>query len=201
MALAGGCSLTKTGEKTEKSYPTLFSQPGPQLQNSNLICLRSRARAVPRPRRAAVQAVGQAGGEAHCSVAAPRPGDAPVCCNYSAQVPKGSSTPRWGARGGTGLVAPGSEAMAPDKCVAGAEQRGSELIATDHVSVGSGTPATALLTASRSSPAPCSEGLWGAGDSGSPGTRPQEPVLPRMAPTPQPHAAMVKLRGCYLLLR
>lgn len=50
-------------------------------------------------------------------------------------------------RGGTGLVAHGLEAMAPDKRTAGAEQRESDLIAADHVSVGSGTPTADLLTA------------------------------------------------------
>lgn len=44
-------------------------------------------------------------------------------------------------------MAPGSEAMAPDKRAAGAEQRESDLIAVDLVSVGTGTPAADLLTA------------------------------------------------------
>lgn len=65
--------------------------------------------------------------------------------------------------GGAGLAAPGSEAMAPDKRTAGAEQRASDLIAGDGVSVGAGTPAADLLTAQRRSAAPCGGGLWGAG--------------------------------------
>lgn len=56
--------------------------------------------------------------------------------------------PRVGGRGGgAGLMAPCSEAMAPDKRASGAEQRESDLIAADHVSVGTGTPTADLLTA------------------------------------------------------
>lgn len=76
----------------------------------------------------------------------PRRGEHPAPTQPLTRVPV---TPEGGggARGGGGLLAPGSEAMAPDKHPAGAEERENDLFAADHVSVGSGTPAADLLTA------------------------------------------------------
>lgn len=75
-------------------------------------------------------------------------GQHPASTQPIAPLPGGRGTPTGrGHGGGAGLVAPGSEAMAPDKRAAGAEQRESDLIAVDHVSAGTGTPAADLLTA------------------------------------------------------